>query len=275
MPSALVGLASLAATLLTAATQCPPGQKADAKTPDKCCFPGQSWSKTELKCTGTPQCPAGMTVAGDRCIEAVPNDPSNYAPFPSAAPADQPLVPPPPTAPRPTYQPMPVPQQPRGQWIEDVWVPTGYHLETRPRGSLYGPGIGLFAGGFFFALVSTFGALTDYGLSRNPCANWAAETNWIPLAGPLINVVGQQYIYYGLQGCNARGVLYPAGVAIAVIETVLQAGGITMFVLGLTVKEKVAVPDSGGVVRASPKPELYVGLGAPGSLAGLSARLIW
>lgn len=272
---------ALVSALLGQQPVCAPGQVAAPKSGGKCCFPGQTWSAKESRCAGKPQCPAGMTVAGEECVELAPSDPSSFNSFPGSKPVPAPvpaptspppaMVPPPP-APAP-YQPPPqyVPQQQPSHWEDGVLVPYGYHLEKQPRGGMYGAGIGAFSGGFVFSVFSSLLALVDYNLSRNPCANFAATTNWIPLAGPIINVAGQRAIY-GFT-CTGRTPLYEFGVFISVVETLAQAAGITLFVLGFALPEKVAVPDE-RPPRAQTV-QLDLGLGAPGSATGVSATLRW
>jgi hypothetical protein len=281
---------ALVSALLAQQPVCAPGQVAAPKSGGKCCFPGQSWNAKESRCAGKPQCPAGTVASRETCIEALRANelepyPGKSTPAPQPAPQTAPPPPPaysqPDVAPPPQQPPPPqyVPQQPppSGRYEDGVFVPPGHHLEKRPRGSMYGTGIGLFGGGFLLSIFSSLFALVDVGFSRNECAQFVAYTQWIPLAGPLIATFGQRGVTYSRGGaatsCTLRSPLYEFGVGIAVIETLLQAAGATLFILGFTLQEKVAVPDD--TPRVAQAVGLELGLGAPGSAAGLSATLRW
>lgn len=262
--SIALGVLALGATFLGARPSCPPGQAVTAETFGHCCWPKQMYSKAQDRCVGVPACPPGTAVSGEAC-EAVPE--GSFVPPPPPPVWPDPATPPPGALP-PEPRAAPAPPQEKPVFVDGLLVPPNHHVERVPRKSLWIPGVALFGAGWLFALIADFTSLV---FRSDPCTRWVSETAWIPLAGPAIAAGGQGYIG---AGCTSR-IFNPLGTALAVLDTVLQVGGVTMFVLGLTIKESEVVPGPAPTARASDAPRLELALGSPGSAAGFSARLTW
>jgi hypothetical protein len=59
---------------------------------------------------------------------------------------------------------------------------------------------------------------------------------------------------------------------VAVVDTIMQWGGLAMMILGLTLRQPVVVPDAPAAEapRGPAPPEFFVNLGAKGSPFGLT-----
>ena len=163
--------------------------------------------------------------------------------------------------------------------IDGVLVPPGHHVEKRARLGLVIPGVALLGVGWFLAIGTAIGgAIYVIAEPLNTCVGFASQVAWIPLVGPMIALAGQSTP--GLTADNGRtsclavdgGSWYAGGAAIAIVDTVLQWAGLTMFIIGLAAKRTVVVEDV-QIGAGNRSPEWYVSLGAPGSPLGLSFGL--
>jgi hypothetical protein len=259
VPQCPVGTLPSGETCIAAA--CPAGKQVGPDTGGECCWPAQVWSNAQHRCVGIPQCPAGLLAQGEECATA-----SNSAP--PAPPQDAPVQAPPSLT------------DTRGvRLIDGIEVPPGHHLERHPRKGLWITGTILFGAGWLLALLADVGAGIYAGAvtNGNNCLSYVSQTVWIPLVGPAIAVGGQDRLVRDARNpvpCTTE-VAYAVGVPIAIFDTVLQVAGVTMFVLGLTLKQTVVVPDDPNASADTAPAELYVSLGAPGTSTGLTVGLRW
>jgi hypothetical protein len=125
-------------------------------------------------------------------------------------------------------------------WDEGDRVPSGYHLGTQVRK-------GLVIGG-----AVTFGSL--YMLSVAAAASGGARSLLIPVAGP----------FAAIGGTRTSGV----DVAVLVINGVVQAGGIAMFVAGLAAPKTVLVRNDIAKGFVMPTPMTFGANSGGGGLVG-------
>ncbi len=93
-PAALIaGVLLLPA--LGQAQDCSGGRVVGPETAGRCCWPGQSWSEEDARCTGAPRCPAGLAGSGDTCVPSAAPSPESGSLFEPVSPE---LSPPPPAA---------------------------------------------------------------------------------------------------------------------------------------------------------------------------------
>lgn len=268
---------------------CPAGMEVNADTQGQCCWPGQVWSGSRKSCVGIPQCPAGLQAEGEMCVaSAQPAPPPVAPPPPSSAPpppapppsgtAAASAPPPPPSdAPAPLVAPTTVPGE--AQVIDGLTVPPGHHIEKRMRKGLLIPGIALLGAGWLVSvLVSVGGGIYTIFEPTNTCWRFASSVGWIPLIGPPIAIGGQTDPSLRSDSgrrCTEETTIFTLGAGVAIVDTIMQWGGLTMMILGLTVRQSVVVPDNpeAADARGALAPELYVNVGAPGSPLGLTLGL--
>lgn len=259
---------------------CPPGQAVGPDTAGHCCWPSQVWSRSRQVCVGLPQCPGGMLAQAESCVAEA----QVAAPPPASAPPPPAAPPPPPDAARetpatsaaraPLVSQDPAPE-PRATMVDGLLVPQGHRVVRKARLGLLVPGVALLGGGWLISvLVSIGGGIYSAVVPRNTCWGFVAQTGWIPLIGPPIAIGGQgdPSLHHEGGGRCTEPVVYPIGLAIAVVDTAMQWAGLTMMILGLTVRQSVVVPDEPAAHRLT-EPEWYVNLGAPGSPLGVSVGL--
>ncbi len=233
-------------------TTCPPGQAVTSDTEGHCCWPGQAWSMTRQVCVGIPQCPAGFAAQGQTCV---PTTPPAESPKPGAfSPASAPATP------------------PSGAPSADE------QGALRPRWGLFGGGAGLLGAGYIISAGIGIGGQT-YAASNRDGGCWAAMGAWpyVPLIGAIASVLAQggHYSFAPSQGgvsCTSIPVAYPAGVAVAIIDTVMQVAGGGMMVLGLVMRTHE--PLRGALIEIGTlKLRLAVAPGAPSAPAGFTLLL--
>ena len=106
------------------------------------------------------------------------------------------------------------------RYEEGAPVPNGYHVDTHPRTA------------FIIAGAVTFG--TFYGLSAWGAAasrESSAKALYIPIAGPII------------YGASFKGMFAGLGMFVMLIDAIAQAGGTTMFIIGLQEKTELTRND--------------------------------
>jgi hypothetical protein len=110
---------------------------------------------------------------------------------------------------------------------------------------------------------------------NNECWAYVGSTAWVPLVGPLVAVAGLSSRYQSSnhspsQACPMDTAEYLPGVALAIIDTVLQVGGATMLILGFVLKKEEIVKDRAQSSILGVSPEWAVRVGAPGAPLGLT-----
>jgi hypothetical protein len=127
-------------------------------------------------------------------------------------------------------------------WSEGEPVPAGYHPESRRRRGLLTGGACLL--GVPYLLTLTSALLTSTSGGHFP------EVLYIPIAGPIIEAVqmAQEPLCYGID-CRLNRTL---GLAVSIIDGVLQVAGAAMIVVGIFVRHTVLVPDEPGIVSVAP-----------------------
>jgi len=114
-------------------------------------------------------------------------------------------------------------------WDGDGTPPNGYHLETRVRKGLVIAGAVTF-GTMYLTTVIGAAFANALGSSR-------ASVAFVPIAGPFIAL---------------RDVSDERGVALLVIDGVVQAAGATMLIVGLAAQKTVAVRNDSAKVEIMP-----------------------
>lgn len=136
-------------------------------------------------------------------------------------------------------------------------------------------GASLLAVGWFLSLgVTVGGGIYTIFKPSNTCWGFVTTVGWIPLVGPMIGILGQSNPALRSDGGRqcTQETIYPIGLAVAAVDTVMQWAGLTMLVLGLTVRSSVVVPDA-RAADAPAGPEWFVSFGSPGSPLGITAGL--
>ena len=242
----------------TCVASCPEGMAVGADTEGNCCWPGQVWATSQRRCVGVPQCPAGLTASGETCVTAT-----------------APVPPPPPTPPAtppsvgPSSEPPPAAVAP---------PPPKTHTERRARKGLVITGAALLGVGYIIALLADLGAaIYVAAYPDNNCLRHVSTVGWVPLVGPMWAILGQQGLYRGTTHPCTQEPPYPIGVGLGIVDTALQVAGLSLLIVGLTVRESVEVPDEPvASTRSSGFDfEPYVRLGAPGSSLGITAGARW
>lgn len=260
---------------------CPAGQQVGPDTAGHCCWPQQVWSASRQQCVGIPRCPAGWKASRETCeVDAPPPPPAEPPPPapppapPSPPAAQNPPPAPPADAPRAAAAPQAAP--PADLTPGKDGAPPGYHWERSRIRGLVTSGAVLLGVGYLISLVVGFGGLAWYlAFPENKCWAHVASYSWIPLVGPIISIEGQKGLYRGRNAdlpCTGEP-LYPLGVAVAAVDTVMQVAGLAMLITGITVRRSELVPNVPASSAAASEPEWYVSLGAPGSSLGLTVGL--
>ena len=117
-------------------------------------------------------------------------------------------------------------------WHEGDPIPPGYHPSERMRGGLIGGGIGLFAPSYIISILIA-GANADNG---------SANALWIPVVGPFI-----QMAQVGGANCDAS-CSSTADIGL-VLDGLVQAAGVAMFIFGVAVPKTVLVRNDLGFVK--------------------------
>jgi hypothetical protein len=263
---------------------CPSGMEVGADTAGHCCYPSQVWSGSRQTCVGIPRCPEGLIASGEMCVPAGRSDaPSNAPPPPppSSTHSAPPPTAPPPTAPPPSAPPPPpestlapieVPGQ--TQIIDGLTVPPGHHVQKQARKGLLIPGIALLGAGWLVSVLVSVGSGIYVAFKpSNTCWAYASSVGWIPLVGPPIAIGGQGNPALRSDGgrrCVDEQPWYSVGVGVAVVDTIMQWGGLTMMILGLTLRQSVVVEDQPVSFRDRPLFEPYVNVGAEGTPLGFT-----
>jgi hypothetical protein len=268
---------------------CPAGMEVGPDTQGHCCDPNQVWSGTRQSCVGIPACPQGLAASGEMCVPAgrteapqpappppsQPSQPSQPPPPPaqSAPPPAQAAPPPPPSdAAQPVLAPASVPAD--GEMVDGMRVPPGHHVQKKARLGLLVPGVALLGAGWLASILVSIGSGIYVAFKpSNTCWAFASSVAWIPLIGAPIAIGGQSNPSLRSDGgkhCVDEQPWYAIGTAVAVVDTIMQFGGLTMMILGLTLRQSVIVPDEPAVGARDHFPELYVNVGAAGSPLGLT-----
>ena len=137
-------------------------------------------------------------------------------------------------------------------WQPGEPIPPGYHPSTRVRGSMIGGGVGMFGGAYLISvLVAAIGqdASVSCGAfsSTSSCDNKAAPL-FIPVVGPFITMGNTD---------SATADVF------LVVDGLLQAAGIGMFIYGVAVQKTVLVRNDLGKVKINP-PMPFVGKNSAG-----------
>ncbi|MBS1148837.1 MAG: hypothetical protein H6Q89_535 [Myxococcaceae bacterium] len=263
------------------AVVCPPGMAVGSETAGHCCWPAQVWSGSRQACVGIPRCPAGMREQGEAC--AAQASPADVGPPPVPPPAPPPTAPPTPSAepPPPAVPQAGSPLAPAAApsavtLIDGLEVPPGHHVERRARKGLVVSGAAVLGGGWLISvLVAVGGGIYAAFEPTNTCWGFVSTVGWIPLVGAPIALLGQSNPALRTDGgkqCTQDG-LYPIGVGVGVVSTAMQWAGLTMLVLGLTLRAPVVV-EGPPVANAPPStPSWFVSLGSSGSPLGVTVGL--
>ncbi len=205
---------------LSHAQECADGRVSTADTQGRCCWPNQTWSDQLGRCSGPPTCPDGRTASGDDCVLAGGENVMAPQPPPPGYETQQP----PPgyeNAPPPNYQ-----QGYGGAGYQPVYgAPQGTpHQVERPKLGLAITGIVMFAVSYIVPTV------IGISIASEPSISDDFYFMAVPLAGP--------FIMTGLLDNNWPIPFY-------VIDGLLQIAGLTLMVLGLTLKSTVTVYSEG------------------------------
>jgi len=136
-------------------------------------------------------------------------------------------------------------------WQEGEPIPPGYHPSTRMRGGLVGGGIGTFTPAYLISII----------IAAANADNGSANALWVPGLGPFIQM-GQ----IGGSNCDAS-CRATADVGL-VIDGLMQAGGIAMFIAGIAWPKTVLVRNDLGKIHVMPAPMIgqnTTGLGLVGT----------
>lgn len=111
-------------------------------------------------------------------------------------------------------------------------VPAGHHVETRPRAGLAAVGAGLFTVPY---LITTYFSLR----SNDPDARWAL----VPVFGPTLYLIADP---------PRGGDLSGYGTAFLLLDSAMQATGLTLFIIGTSTNMTVIARDDVARVRVLP-----------------------
>ena len=158
--------------------------------------------------------------------------------------------------------------------IDDLEVPPGHHVERHARKGLVISGAAVLGAGWLLSLgVTLGGGIYTIFKPSNTCWGFVTTVGWIPLVGPAIGIVGQSNPSLHSDGgrqCTQESI-YPIGLAVAAVDSVMQFAGLTMLVLGLTLRAPVVV--EGEANASAVHPSWFVSLGASGSPLGVTVGL--
>ena len=134
-------------------------------------------------------------------------------------------------------------------WQPGEPIPPGYHPATRVRGSMIGGGVGMFGGAYLISvLVAAIGEDAHSSCySSTGCTNSAAPL-FIPVVGPFITMGNTD---------SATADVF------LVVDGLLQAAGVAMFIYGVAVPKTVLVRNDLGKVKFNP-PMPFVGKNSAG-----------
>lgn len=259
--SQLVGAGLFSMLMLwgdTASAQCV--SDADCKG-GRVCSAGTCTTAAPSGCAKDTDCPGELVCSGGTCQSATSAPPAAApppaAPPPSTVTPTQPTSPqmgtqpPPPAYPAPHYQGQP------GQPYPAPGQPVGYRTETQGIKGLY------IAGPIVFGAIYAIGIPLAAGISAaagadDPGAH--AGVMAIPIAGPFLEAGGV------VDEESSEGA--PALVAMGV----LQIAGITMTILGLTIRREKKVPVYGIPLVEGPITATLSPLASP-EMAGVGLRV--
>jgi hypothetical protein len=160
-------------------------------------------------------------------------------PYPYTYPPPQGAPPPPYAYPQPTAYSTPAPA-PTRPWRSGDPVPTGYHVEDKPRS-------GILTAGYVLT-----GIPYGIGLLSATAANFKNSSAWlaVPWLGPWLTI-GQRGYACGNEGRGVSQSLECAGEVFLVMglimDGILQATGATLLIVGYTNTKEVLVPDQQAV----------------------------
>lgn len=146
-------------------------------------------------------------------------------------------------------------------------------MERQSHRSLWIAGAATLAAGYVIAIgIAIGGAVYSASVPRNQCWSQAAGVGWIPFIGPGLAIANQSgHTAENGKPCQDIAIVYAPGVAIAVIDTVLQFAGAGMLAAGLAWRSEVPVPNEAQAVLGTPHLQLLPF--APGAPAGVSLSL--
>src|SRR6185369_12615531 len=158
---------------------------------------------------------------------------------------------------------------PEGVLVDGLRVPPGHHVQKQVRKGLLIPGVVLLGAGWLASVLVSIGSGIYVAFKpSNTCWAFASSVAWIPLVGAPIAIGGQTNPSLRSDGgkhCVDEQPWFEVGTAVAVVDTIMQFGGLAMMILGLTLRTSEVVPDEPAVSARDHFPELYVNVGAPGT----------